>query len=232
MRWQRKGEKLGYRPRVFSGSMCDIFEDHPDVVDSRLRLWALIERTPRLIWMLLTKRPENMLRMVPPKWVHEGVPENVWLGVSAGDNETFWSRSPHFIGACDVLKPSVAFISLEPLIGPVDPGDGMEEFDWVIVGGESGPKARPMHQRWAVDIMFLCQDHGIPFFFKQWGAWLPWSPGAWGEDEGLFVAVDNGEVVKFAEMRVGTSYSFMYKVGKARSGSVLMGAEWRESPGT
>lgn len=116
--WNRKAEKLGIRYRVFCGSMCDVFERH--VVDNqrtimnlaRKRLWSMIYDTPNLDWMLLTKRPENMRLMLPST----GVPENVWLGVTAENQEQADIRIPKLLK----FKAKVLFVSIEPMLGQTD----------------------------------------------------------------------------------------------------------------
>jgi protein gp37 len=119
---------------------------------------------------------------------------NVWLGVSAERQEEAWERVPHLLQT----PAAVRFVSAEPLLGPINfakLGDatmtlnafngsalhllGMRYktlggLDWIIVGGESGPRARPMHPQWSRDIRDQCAEAGVPFFFKQWGEWLPW----------------------------------------------------------
>jgi len=164
--------------------------------DYRAKLWRLIERTPNLDWLLLTKRPENVMQMVPEPW-REGFPPNVWLGTSVEDQKTADERIPHLLKC----PAAVRFLSCEPLLSGVDLapfilnpkaehlnpcgcGDGECStcwqspatynlgIHWVIVGGESGQGARPMHPDWARSIRDQCVSAGVPFFFKQWGEWV------------------------------------------------------------
>lgn len=96
LKWDSEAEKAGIRYRVFCASMCDVFEDlpsdHPDrnqMIEERRKLWNLIENTPNLDWLLLTKRPENILKMVPSLWAQQELPHNIWVGATAEDQETF-----------------------------------------------------------------------------------------------------------------------------------------------
>lgn len=142
--WNRKAGDAGERRKVFCASMADVFEDHPDVGEARQRLWELVEATPHLDWLLLTKRPENILPMVPYTWVRLGAPGNVWLGTSVENQQMADKRIPELVLADDQLVSTVAFLSCEPLLGPLSLMPYLDGIDWVIVGGESGPKCRPM----------------------------------------------------------------------------------------
>ncbi len=154
--------------------------------DVRHRLFALIDATPNLDWLLLTKRPENILRMWPTPGKFR---RNVWLGTSIANQDDANRNIPHLL-KCRGLAP-VLFLSAEPLLGPVDLSaflnctcdqnghcdlciDGSFK-RWVIVGGESGPHARPMPPAWARSLRDQCQAAGVPFMFKQWGEWIRWA---------------------------------------------------------
>ena len=163
------------RPRVFCASMADVFEDRPDLVEPRARLFRLIDATPNLDWLLLTKRPENVARMAPE--MHEEVgdkrrrlPANVWLGTTAEDQQRADERIPHLVA----VPASVRFLSVEPMLGPVDLCLGEYPAgirpDWVIVGGESGAGARPFDVAWARDIIRQTREAGVACFVKQLGA--------------------------------------------------------------
>jgi protein gp37 len=141
----------------------------------RARLWDLIEATPMLDWLLLTKRPENIRTMVPLRWLHD-VPHNVWYGTSTENQEQADIRIPELLK----VPATVRFLSAEPLLGPVDlrPGLGLTfdnvpvdapQLHWVIAGGESGSRARPMDAEWVRSIRNQCVGAGVAFFFKQWG---------------------------------------------------------------
>ena len=155
--------------------------------DVRARLFELIDRTPFLNWLLLTKRPENIKRMITcrndtdcdgycPVCFRDASfcrsRPNVWLGTTVENQEQADKRIPDLL-KCRDLSP-VLFLSCEPLLGPVDfrkvPGmnrtDRSGVVDWVIVGGESGRNARPMHPKWARSLLNQCQSANVPFFFK------------------------------------------------------------------
>jgi protein gp37 len=187
-RWDRAAFFAAEFRRVFCGSMCDVFEDRRDLDDARKRLWTLIGRTPNLDWLLLTKRPHNIYRLLYDSPLdHAGLPVNLWFGVSAWDNESLHVNWTVLDSELHYSNPAVTFVSLEPLLGPVDLlgpilternlGHVDDQWitrvpDWVIVGGESGPGARPMEPAWALDVIGQSQNAGIPVFFKQMGtAW-------------------------------------------------------------
>ena len=149
------------RPRkVFVNSMSDLF--HADVPLRFIReVWNVMKATPRHDYQLLTKRPERM-RDVLSRGDFEVLP-NVWLGTSV--------ESQDVVERIDALREppaAIRFISFEPLIGPISKAN-LHGIAWAIVGGESGPGARPMEEQWAMDIMHMCRAHGAAFFFKQWG---------------------------------------------------------------
>jgi protein gp37 len=186
LRWDRKAAADGVRRSVFCASLADVFEDRDDLDPWRTDLWDLIEATPNLDWLLLTKRPENVellagdfaqciscgLNPVDPfNWwcICGGTvrpPLNVRLGTSVGHQSSI-DRVAALIDAADGAP---TFLSCEPLLGPLDFGTGgLDGIDWVIAGGESGPNARPMHPDWVRSIRDVCLDSGVPFLFKQWG---------------------------------------------------------------
>jgi protein gp37 len=160
VRWNRLALKAETRRRVFCGSMCDVFEDRPEVYPVRERLWSLIHETPQLDWLLLTKRPENVAEMLPAFW-GDGWP-NVWLGTSIGH-----PSSGKRLSELRRVPAAVRFISAEPLLAPwVAELTGI---DWLIVGGESGAKARPMEVEWARGLRDCARRWGVAFFMKQLG---------------------------------------------------------------
>jgi protein gp37 len=182
--WNRAAEKAGKRARVFCASLADVFDPHPSILPEwRVGLWRLIEATPWLDWQLLTKRPELVPDMVPWAWVSDAFPPNVWLGTSVEDQRRAYERIPRLLD----INASVRFLSCEPLLdrvdldewlveAGVDPYDGtpyerpLDDLDWVIVGGESGPGARPTGMGYIRDIVVQCQGAGVPVFVKQVGA--------------------------------------------------------------
>lgn len=175
LRWNRRAERDGVRRRVFCASMADVFEKHDDLNGHRARLWALIEATPHLDWLLLTKRPENILTMVPDGWVSVVAPclpewpSNAWIGTTVENQRYADLRLPKLI---DVPAP-VRFISYEPALGPLDLTPWIADLQWVIAGGESGPHARPSHPRWFRDVQQQCAAAAVAFHFKQWGEYAP-----------------------------------------------------------
>jgi len=164
LKWNRDAEQARRRARVFSSSMCDNFEDHPDITSERAKLWPLIRQTPWLDWQLLTKRAERIADNLPADW-GDGYP-NVWMGVSVENQEYADERIPLLLK----LPAAVRFISYEPALGPVNLSAFLTEptrLDWVICGGESGPGYRPMDVQWARDVRNQCHAAGVAFFFKQ-----------------------------------------------------------------
>jgi protein gp37 len=165
VKWNREAEQEGVRKKVFCGSMCDMFEDHPQVETWRVELFQLVKQTPCLDWLLLTKRPENMRKFLPWQisWGDSYPFRNVLLGTSIENQAYLDSRATALLGT----PAAVHFFSIEPLLGPID----LKGYrpDWVIVGGESGPNARPMDLEWARDLRDQCKENGIKFFFKQIG---------------------------------------------------------------
>ncbi len=148
------------KPRVFCASMADVFEDRKDLIPHRDRLFKLIRATPNLIWLLLTKRPENIERL-SANWLF---PQNVWLGTSA-ENQEWWDKRVPILMRIPV---KTHFVSAEPLLGPIYDmlDDALPE--WIIVGGESGPRTRPVEPAWVHGIQEQCAGR-TAFFFKQWG---------------------------------------------------------------
>lgn len=176
-------------------SICDPFEDRDDLKQVRHRFMGLIAATPRLDWLVLTKRPEVAAeyfrrRKGGQHWaaaeayrnivygedsdvdLGDGLadwpPRNLWLGVSAENQEYADERIPILLQ----IPAAVRFVSYEPALGPVDfrPFLASELLDWVIVGGESGSKARPFDVSWARDTIRQCREAGVAVFCKQLGA--------------------------------------------------------------
>jgi len=143
---------------VFVNSMSDLF--HPDIpADYIARVFRTMAECPQHTFQVLTKRSDRLADLAPSlPW-----PGNVWMGTSVEDR-----RVIHRIADLVSVPAAVRFLSCEPLIGPLDrlPLKGIH---WVIVGGESGPRARPMQREWALSILRQCRAAGVPFFFKQWG---------------------------------------------------------------
>lgn len=215
----------GRRRRVFCASLADIFDNQvPE--EFRTRLWRLIAETPHLDWLLLTKRIGNALDMLPAFWclgpteLHGWHAEfkHVTLGISAVNQAELDRDLPKLF---DV--PAVRyFVSMEPLLGPAKLGAvwfrhnrAQGGLDWVIVGGESGPGARPMHPAWVRSLRDQCAAEGVSFFFKQWGEWA--HVGASG-------AGSAGEVHKMDDD------CWVWRVGKKAAGCRLDGIEHKAWP--
>ncbi len=161
LKWNRAALQDQRPARVFCASMADVFEDNRTLDSERNKLWNLIEETPWLHWQLLTKRPENILAMVP--W-GESWPNNVWIGTSVENADAAEKRLP----LLREVPAAIRFLSCEPLIGPLDDID-LSGIHWLIAGGESGPKHRPLDISWVRALRDRCQEANIAFFFKQWG---------------------------------------------------------------
>ena len=152
--------KIKKPTKFFVNSMSDLFHEKMpfDFLD---KVFDVISKTPRHKYQILTKRELIMAEYFRSR----SVPENVWLGVTVES-----SRTKHRIDFLRQIDAKIRFLSIEPLIDDV--GDlELEGIHWVIVGGESGPKARPMRPEWAVRVKDQCSAQGVAFFFKQWGAW-------------------------------------------------------------
>jgi protein gp37 len=195
LKWNREAAAAGERRRVFCASLADVFESKRDqAIDMRSwrsELFSLIRMTPHLDWLLLTKRPEMIFPIVP--WFITEIEKypNVWIGTSVENQEYADKRIPELLK----IPAAVRFLSVEPLLGPVvmpfydegwyDEGSWItnkptckrlgysnepdNHINWVIVGGESGPGARPMDANWVRSLRDQCQKADVPFFFKQWG---------------------------------------------------------------
>lgn len=161
IKWDRAAAAAGERHRVFCASLADVFDNQVPVA-WRLDLFALIRDTPNLDWLLLTKRPENIHKMLPVDW-SSGY-RNVWLGTTCEDQLNFDRRYAKLAA----IPAAVHFVSYEPALGPLTlPGVGQERPDWIICGGESGSKPRMMDLQWARDLRDQCASAGVAYFFKQ-----------------------------------------------------------------
>lgn len=145
---------------VFVNSMSDLF--HPDVEISFIgKVWSVMQATPQHTYQILTKRPERMQAVLSLAEIP--VLQNVWLGTSVEDSAVLKR-----VDDLRLTPASIRFISFEPLIGSVADAD-LRDIHWAIVGGESGPRARPMAAEWISEIEDLCRSANTAFFFKQWG---------------------------------------------------------------
>jgi protein gp37 len=246
LKWNRDAEKAGERHRVFCASLADVFEDREELNEPRQRLFRLIRDTPSLDWLLLTKRPENIITQTIWNAPACRMPENVWIGTTVENQEQANKRIPELLK----VPAAVRFLSVEPMLGPVDltsiqflnDHGNMEEWDalalhgvqtgntatigWVICGGESGPNARPMHPDWARGLRDQCQVNDVPFFFKQWGEWADWEiAGLPKLDRSRF------ESHLFSERPYKDENAYvLHRVGKKAAGRLLDGREWNELP--
>ena len=243
--WNKKAKAEGKRARVFCASLADVFEFRidahmHDLNEWRDELWDLVASTPWLDWLFLTKRPQHILELIPLIWYDKNFspdaqwPDNVHFGTSIENQDTANERIPAIMELRHAHFPNILFLSIEPLLGPVDltnidATDRWDEFhslgygrnywgergtppiNWVIVGGESGPNARPMKSEWAQKIRDDCRDAEVKFFFKQWGAWLP-------NDQ------TNGE--RTPKIRTGD----FERLGKKKAGRYLDGCSYNDHP--
>ena len=312
LKWNLEAERLNVRYRAFCASLADVF-DNEVPTDWRRDLYALIQATPHLDWLLLTKRIGNARGMLNEcsfgRWNEAPLP-NVWLGITVTNQAEAVRDIPKLLA----IPATVRFLSIEPLLGPIDlrkwldpwtcsdcghhgsefdtgpymcadceieveyapeigsgrcPNCGKDDgtsddvggtcprcgsirgwdrdygfifdterpamLDWVIVGGESGPKARPMHPQWARDLRDQCATAGVPFLFKQWGEFAPgenvilrngfvqgatWFGGRWifGSED---LTRSDGHIDDEPDL---------YRIGKKASGRLLEGVEHNGYP--
>ncbi len=156
--------------RIFVNSMSDLFHKHIDIRFIDL-VFDTMESVDWHIYQILTKRSSLMRDYLLSRYKYHSAPDHIWCGVSVED-KTAKSRINHLRN----VPVGVRFLSLEPLLGPVGAID-LEGISWVIVGGESGPHARPMEPSWVCDIRDSCRSSNVPFFFKQWGGRTPKAGG-------------------------------------------------------
>jgi protein gp37 len=237
LRWNREAEAAGERRRVFCASMADVFETNPVLIEPRARLWELIRATPWLDWLLLTKRPQNFAEMLPAEWLASPA-HNVWLGTSVENQRAADERIPlllqtpaavrflscepllgpvdlrswlPYYTACGASRDEKTQAALDDLFRAAVRYMGGSTLHWVIAGGESGPKARPMHPDWARSLRDQCQAAGVAFHFKQWGEYGP-------TPEPRLLTIGGDDVVGMA------------RVGKHAAGRTLDGRTWDEFP--
>lgn len=264
--WQRNADAFfaqhGRRQRVFCASLADVFDNE---VDStwRFDLWKLIADTPRLDWLLLTKRIGNARMMLPGFWSLGALErwKTAFSHVSIGITVCNQEEAHRDIRKLLEIPAAKRFLSIEPLLGPVDltsvhvgGGNGHHEFDpiitgnalrrvyppdpsvtWVIVGGESGPGARPMHPDWVRSLRDQCQAAGVPFFFKQWGEWTPGEnvERVRGTVDTAFLC-DRGWDIYPLNLTTDVGHiddqPDLYRVRKKAAGRLLDGRELNETP--
>lgn len=195
--------------------MADVFERKQELNMWRNKLWKLITDTPNLDWLLLTKRPQNIKSMVP--WTNDW-PENVWIGTTIENQKFANLRMPFLVN----IPAKVRFLSCEPLLGKLDLEQwlrpelvsGSYGIDWIISGGESGPKSRPMSPMWALDLRDQSIRNNVSFHFKQWGHWVPTELKT-EEQKKSSVDIDGYKMIA---------------VGKGKAGRELYGKTWDQLP--
>lgn len=224
------------RQRIFVSSLSDICEDHPQILYNwRAEISRIVSACFNLDWLFLTKRPENFNRLWSQPHYSGKLPDNLWVGTTCENQEAADKRIPELLN----INAKTRFLSCEPLLGTVSligsnnpyffksPAEMRESIHWVIAGGESGSKARPMHPQWARSLRDQCAEAGIPFHFKQFGSWAPWNM-----DMGSINAYDNAYADRsgvFSEIPSGHHVT-LCRVGKKASGHLLDGNEYLEFP--
>jgi len=227
--------------KYFVCSMGDLFHDDVPFKEI-LTIFDIMHQCPQHTFMVLTKRPSRMLEFcskygLMPVIKNLGLtgsgeiwPENVWCGISVENQKRADERIPILLE----IPAAVKFLSVEPLLGPVNIKD-YSMIDWVIVGGESGPNARIMHPEWVTKIRDDCIANKTPFFFKSWGQWIPHAPAHGGP---YFSEIINSQSTlrrcKWEDGRVMTAHQDRWcrflKVGKKYSGRILDGKAWDQYP--
>lgn len=224
--------------RVFVNSMSDLF--HPDIDHDFIGdVFRMMEKTPQHTYLILTKRPKEMLYWFNLMNAERFLP-NVWLGVSVEDQKTADERIPLLLQT----PAAVRFVSCEPLLGELDlwqwlagcrkvPEIYGTGINWVIVGGESGKNARPMNERWVHSIKHQCVLAEVPFFFKQWGEWAE----IYEAGEGWYCLLNKkgNEIMtripnKSKILENTWDGRLIARVGKKSAGRLLGGKEWNQFP--
>lgn len=257
-RIERRAKKEGQPRRVFIASMADVFEDRPDLVEPRRKLWeALHALSGWVVPLILTKRPDVMAA-----WAKEhGWPKHAWAGYTVESQKRADWGIPYLL---DVPAP-VRFLSMEPLLGIVninaalfqqpppspnvwdDDGEGPEVggmwrgptrlgtrgVSWVISGGESGRKARPSHPDWHRAVRDQCAAAGVPYLFKQWGAWRPATPPGDVDvvaDGAAWACLHANGVHADIDSQQDADAVWLERVGKKNAGRTLDGVEHNGVP--
>lgn len=186
-RWDRAAKKLATPARVFCASLADFLEDREELIPWRADAIRAMKETRWLQWMILTKRPENAEKLLPREWFQCSGPkgnylwpDNVWIGATV-ESQKYVVPRVHHLMQCPA---PVRFLSCEPLLEEVSLRQALGlSIDWVIVGGESGPGARPFDVAWGEKIVNECRDAAVKCFFKQFGS------RPYVEDDGARLAV-------------------------------------------
>lgn len=241
IRWNKKAAAEGTRPFVFCSSLADVF-DNQVPAEWREDLFELIRATPHLVWLLLTKRPQNIVKMVQSHGAVAGngaryLPGNAAIGTTVEDQKRADINRPHLAQAKGYLGPAFTFLSCEPLLGPLElylqpaPDNALQE-DWVITGGETdqgGHKARLSHPDWYRSLRDQCATAGVAYHHKQNGEWVYSAasdrsgPSHWQFGDGSTREISNAE-------RWPDGGTPMAKIGRARSGRLLDSVEHNARP--
>ena len=208
--------------RIFVNSMGDLFHQSIDVGGLGYdAVMQMVRRCPQHTFLFLTKRSGKMEWVCRRLWKND-LPKNVWFGITAENQRRLDERT------LDLLKiiASVRIVSFEPLLGPIDARRylGQDGINWTIVGGESGPGARPMNPAWVRSLRDQCVSTDVPFLFKQWGEWVDeLHPAA----DSVEQETDNSFIVP-----VGDDYQGLYmcRAGKKAAGRRLDGRKWEQYP--
>jgi len=273
---ERLNEPLKWKKprRVFVCSMGDLFHQDVDPYDI-MQIFNVMAKAKHHTFMVLTKRPERMLEVykrlrsgttIPGPYFSitgkgEGwagsppsLPDNIWLGVTAENQEQADMR----ISILLQIPAAVRFVSCEPLLGPInlmevidENGDSLDvlngwgravggydgpitTINWVVIGGETGPNARPMHPDWVRSLSYQCQAAGVPFFFKQWGEWQSFYDRDKDDPDWRNIPREKPGICRL-NLAGGCGFHgervmYFRRVGKKTAGRLLDGSEWSEFP--
>lgn len=198
-RWQRRAEVDGDRPFVFCASLADIF-DNQVPAEWRADAFEVMRKTPNLVYLLLTKRPQNIVKLAAAAG---GLPRNAAIGTTIEDQQRADINVPALVRAKNETGALFNFLSCEPLLGQIELYERLYWIDWVITGGETdqgGHKARPTHPAWFRSLRDECAKFGVPFHHKQNGEWVSVSEVA---GPGVHFKFDDGATVR----RIGKKLS-------------------------
>lgn len=228
LKWDRSAGERCVRERVFVGSMCDIGDGHPKVWDWRKEAFEILASLQNLDVLLLTKRPKSLREVLAAQFPY-GLPTHFWVGCTAENQRQLINR----FETLRRIDAAVRFISVEPMLGPIGRLP-QHSLDWVIAGGESGPRARCPHPLGFRELRNLCKAAGVPFMFKQWGEYAPYRWQSTVTKAGDVVALKNGQMFLIDQNGQMPAYSggfdILRRVGKKAAGRELDGKVWDEYP--
>ena len=210
----------GRPPIVFINSLSDFADNHASIDPAwRTAVWDSIRAAPDVVFVILTKRPQNLVRYLPADW-GRGWP-NVILGTTAENQDEADRRLPHLIA----IPAAMRMVSAEPLLGHINLSQWLAKIDWLIVGGESGKRARAPHPNWVRSLLSQCNRTGTPFLFKQWGEWTPTINGS------RCIAQDGRNMPNLEPHgRNGNGTARIERLGKDKAGRTLDGVEYHAFP--